>query len=208
MDATPAAPAGLDTVTATRRFSATLGRNWGWFVLRGVLALTLGIVAILFPVGALVAFTLVFAAWAGADGVVSMTAGIRGATHHQERWWALVLRGLVGIATALVFLLWPGIATLGYAMVALSMLIAWAVLSGVFEIAAAIRLRKEIEGEWLLGASGVLSILLGLVIWAMLFAYPIASILSVAWLIAGYAIVSGIALILLGLRLKRLGDAV
>jgi uncharacterized membrane protein HdeD (DUF308 family) len=120
-------------------------------VFRGALALLLGVVTILFPLNALFAFTLVFAAYAGADGILSLIAGVRGATKKEDRWWAMVLRGVIGIAAAVAVALMPEVATLSYALVTLGVLIAWAFLTGALEIAAAIRLRKEIKGEWLLG---------------------------------------------------------
>lgn len=183
-----------------------LSRNWGWFVVRGVLALTLGAVAFLFPLSALFAFTMVFAAYAGADGLLSTIAGIRGARRKEERWWALVLRGIVGIAVAALFVLMPFVATVSYALATLGLLSAWAMLTGGLEITAAIRLRKEIEGEWLLGLSGMLSILLGLAVPMALYMNPPATILSVAWVIAIYAFVAGAALIGLGVRLRRRQD--
>ncbi|MFD1105383.1 MULTISPECIES: HdeD family acid-resistance protein [Sphingomonadaceae] len=186
-----------------RAGASLLSRNWGWFVVRGFLALLLGAVAVLFPVSALFAFTMVFAAYAGADGLFSTIAGVRGATRNEERWWALVLRGIVGLAVAVLFVLMPFAATVSYALVTLGILSAWAILAGVLEIAAAVRLRKQIEGEWLLGLSGALSIVLGLAVPVALAVTPFATILSVAWVIASYAIIAGVVLIGLGLRLRR-----
>lgn len=180
-----------------------LRRNWGWFVVRGVLALTLGVVAFLFPANALFAFTIVFAAFAGADGILSLIAGIRGATRKEDRWPLLVLRGVLGIAAAVVFVLMPFAMTIGYALATLALLSAWAILTGALEIAAAVRLRKEIEGEWLLALSGALSILLGIAVPVLLYLDPGLTILSAAWVIATYAIIAGVALIGLGLRLRR-----
>lgn len=180
-----------------------LSRNWGWLVIRGVLALILGTVAFLFPVSALFAFTMVFAAYAGADGILSTIAGVRGATRKEERWWAFILRGIIGLAVAAIFVLMPFAATVSYALATLGLLSAWAMLAGILEVIAAVRLRKEIEGEWLLGFSGLLSILLGLAVPTALYVNPPATILSVAWIIAFYAVLAGIALIALGLRLRR-----
>jgi uncharacterized membrane protein HdeD (DUF308 family) len=200
-----ASPISLGSAYA--RGSALLRRNWGWFVFRGALALLLGVVTVLFPLNALFAFTLVFAAYAGADGILSLIAGVRGATKKEDRWWALVLRGAIGVAAAVLVALMPGVATVSYALVTLGVLIGWALLTGMLEIAAAVRLRKEIKGEWLLAISGVLSVLLGLWIWAMLWIYPVASILSVAWVIAAWAFFAGFTLIGLGMRLRRLQKA-
>ncbi|HEY0959210.1 MAG TPA: DUF308 domain-containing protein [Novosphingobium sp.] len=188
-----------------RTGASLLSRNWAWFVVRGGLALILGAVAILFPLSALFAFTMVFAAYAGADGLLSTIAGVRGATRKEERWWALVLRGIIGIAVAVLFMLMPFVATLSYALATLGVLSAWAIIVGALELAAAIRLRKDIEGEWLLALSGILSILLGCAIPVALVITPLATIMSVAWLIAGYAVIAGFVLIGLGLRLRRHG---
>ena len=186
-----------------RTGASLLSRNWGWFVIRGVLALILGTVAFLFPVSALFAFTMVFAAFAGADGILSMIAGVRGATRKEERWWAFILRGMIGLAVAAVFVLMPFVATVSYALATLGVLSAWAILTGILEFVAAVRLRQAIEGEWLLGLSGLLSILLGLAVPVALYVNPPATILSVAWIIAFYAVIAGVALIALGLRLRR-----
>lgn len=185
------------------RGAHTLGRNWGWFVLRGVLALLLAVIAFFFPLGTLFGFTLLFAAWAGADGILSIVAGVRGASRGEERWWLLVLRGALGVAFAALFALMPGIATLSYALLTLTAVIIWAIAVGVLEIATAIRLRKAARGEWLMALSGLLSILLGVGLWVLLLVSPVTSILSVAWAIAAWALIAGIALIALGLRLRR-----
>lgn len=189
-----------------RTGASLLSRNWAWFVVRGVLALIVGALAVLFPLSALFAFTMVFAAYAGADGLLSTIAGARGAMRNIERWWTLVLRGIIGIAVAVLFVLMPFVATVSYALATLGILSAWAIIAGALELAAAIRLRKDIEGEWLLALSGVLSILLGLAIPVALVVTPLATILSVAWVIAGYAIIAGVVLIGLGLRLRRHGE--
>jgi uncharacterized membrane protein HdeD (DUF308 family) len=180
------------------------GRNWKWFLLRGVLAILLGVLAILFPFSALFAFATVFAAFVFADGIFSLISGIRGAGHRGERWGALVFRGIVGIAIGVLFVLMPFVTTVSYALATLAIVAAWAIVTGIFEIAAAIRLRREIEGEWLLALVGALSILLGIAIPVILWMNPLATILSVAWVIGIYALAAGVALIALAIRLRRL----
>ncbi len=180
-----------------------LQRSWKWLVLRGSLALVLGGLAITFPARALFAFTLIFAAFAAADGLVSLMNGVSGARGREDGWWVLILRGLVGIAAGVVFALMPFVATLSYAFASLVLLSSWSIFTGVFEIGAAVRLRKEIKGEWLLGLSGLLSVLLGLAVPVVLALYPAATILSVGWMIGVYALAAGLVLIVLGLQLRR-----
>ena len=178
-------------------------RLWGWMLARGILALLLGVATLRWPLKALFAFTMLFAIYAFIDGIASLISGIRGA-RAGERWGALVLRGVTGVLVGLVFVVMPSLATVTCALISVVMLAAWSILAGLLEIAAAIRLRKEIEGEWLLGLSGLFSILLGTAILALVVPRPTATILSAVWLIAIYAFCSGIVLIFEALRLKRL----
>jgi uncharacterized membrane protein HdeD (DUF308 family) len=181
----------------------TLRRNWGWIVFRGILALALGVVSFLFPLSALFAFAMVFAAYAGADGILSMVAAVRGARRKEERWWAYVIRGIIGIATAVLFVLMPEVMTVGYALVTLVMLAIWAIVTGALEIVAATSLRKEISGEWLMGLSGALSVVLGIVIIILLVLDPLTTLPSAAWVIGSYAIFAGVVLLGLGFKLRR-----
>jgi uncharacterized membrane protein HdeD (DUF308 family) len=179
--------------------------NWNWFLWRGIAAIALGLIALFFPGLTLYAFALVFAAFSFADGVFALIAGVRGASHHSERWGALVFSGLVGIAVGVIFFLWPLLATAAYAFMLVVFVVLWSLVTGVFEVSAAVRLRKVIEGEVLLGLAGLLSILLGLALLWLLVAAPGPTLLSVGWLIGIYALASGVALVTLALRLKRRG---
>ena len=176
--------------------------NWGWFMVRGVLALLLGVVAVYRPLTALFAFTLVFAAYCFVDGIASLISGIRGAQAGKS-WGALVFRGVTGILIGVLFVLLPMVATATYAFVSILMLAIWSALTGLFELMAAIRLRKEIEGEWLLGLSGLISVLLGIGIVVLVLPSPRATILSAAWLIAIYAFIAGVVLIAEAFQLRR-----
>ncbi|HJU76567.1 MAG TPA: DUF308 domain-containing protein [Sphingomicrobium sp.] len=176
--------------------------NWGWFMVRGVLALILGVAALIFPLGALFAFTLLFAAYAFVDGIASLVSGIRGA-RAGEHWGALVFRGVTGILVGVLFLLMPMIATVTYAYLTIALLAAWSIVAGILEVWAAIRLRKEIESEWLLGLSGAISLLLGIGILVLVMPIPAATILTASWLIAIYAFAAGVLLVVQALRLRR-----
>lgn len=176
--------------------------NWGWFLFRGIIALILGLLAIFFPFSALTAFALLFALFAFVDGVSLLVSGIAGATRHRERWWGLVIAGLVGIAVGVIYIAWPALSTVSYAFVFLVMVAIWAIVNGLGQIEAAIRLRREIEGEWLLAVAGTFSILLGVAILVVTAAVPGASLISVGLIIGFWALLAGVALIALGFRLR------
>lgn len=176
--------------------------NWIGFLVRGILAIALGAVAILSPFSALIAFAIALAAFAFVDGAIAMITGIKGAKEKSHRWWVLALSGLTGMMVAAVFVLLPLLTTLTLAVASIVAISVWAVLRGVFDISAAVRLRKQMKGEWLLGLSGVLSLLIGLGLPALLFLYPGATILSLAWVIGAYAMAVGVLLIILGFRLR------
>ena len=171
-----------------------LGRNWGWVVLRGVAAVLFGVLAFAWPGITLAALVIVWGAYALADGVLSLVAAYR-VRDQGKPFWSLLIVGLLGIAAGIATFIWPGMT----ALLLLMFIAAWAVVMGIFQIIAAIRLRKEIRGEWLLGLSGVLSIIFGIV----MFVQPRAGALAVIWAIGGFAIVFGVLLIWLGFKLKQ-----
>jgi uncharacterized membrane protein HdeD (DUF308 family) len=170
-----------------------IARNWWVFVLRGVLAILFGIGAFIWPAITLGALILLYGIFALADGILALIGLISG--RRYAVWWAQLLQGLLGIAAGLIALAWPGLTAL-----ALLWVIAfWAILTGVMQIAAAVRLRNEITNEWYLILGGVLSVALGI---AFLFV-PGAGILSLVWLLGTYAILFGVLGIGFGLRLRR-----
>lgn len=168
-------------------------RNWWGFALRGLIAILFGIVALVWPGITLTVLIYLFGAYVLVDGIFAIIAGVA-SRETNERWWALLLEGLAGIIFGLLTFFWPGVT----ALVLLYFIAAWAILTGIFEIITAIRLRREIRGEGWMILSGVLSILLGIV----LFVYPGASAISLIWLIGAYAIVFGIVMIILAFRLR------
>ena len=174
----------------------SLSRNWWAVSLRGLAGILFGIITFIAPGISLAALVLLFGAYAFADGVLAVVTAIR--RRGNDRWGMLLLEGLVGVAAGVLTLLWPGITALAL----LYVIAAWALVTGAFEIAAAIRLRKVITGEWILALSGILSIALGL----LLIVAPGPGALAVVIWIGAYAFVFGALLFALGLRLKGLGS--
>jgi uncharacterized membrane protein HdeD (DUF308 family) len=171
-----------------------LARNWWALVLRGVLDILFGIAAFAWPGITFTALAILFGAFALVDGCFAIAAAAVGRPQGMP-WWALLVEGILGIAVGAITFFYPGLTVLALLM----MIAAWAVATGILEIVAAIRLRSEIRGEWLLALSGALSIVLGIA----LVAYPGPGIVAVTWMIGAYAITFGVLFIALGLRLRR-----
>ena len=168
-----------------------LARNWWAIALRGVAALIFGVLALLLPISTLAALILLFGAYAVVEGVFNLIAALRGDASAPR--WLLLLEGLVSIAAGLVTFFLPGLT----ALVLLYVIAAWAIVTGVLEIATAVRLHNRITGEWWLALSGILSVVIGgLMMWA-----PGAGALALVLWIGAYAIVFGALLIGLSFRL-------
>ena len=174
-----------------------LGRNWGWVALRGLVAVLFGIGAFVWPGLTLAVLVLIWGAFALIDGVLALIAAFR-IRDRGKPFWSLVVVGVLGIIAGVLTIIWPEITALALLM----LIAAWAFVMGIFQIIAAIRLRKAIENEWLLGLSGLLSVIVGV----LLFLRPGEGAVALIWVIAGYAVVFGVLLLILGFRLKTLHD--
>ena len=170
-----------------------LGRNWGWIVVRGIAAVIFGVLALVLPGVTLAALVLLWGAYALADGIIALIAAFR-IRDRGKPFWALLVVGILGIAAGILTFIWPGMT----AIVLLAFIAAWSLVMGIFQIIAAVRLRKSIEKEWLLGLSGLLSIIFGV----LMLINPGAGALAVIWVIGAYAVVFGVLLIALGIKLR------
>jgi uncharacterized membrane protein HdeD (DUF308 family) len=173
-----------------------LARNWWVVLLRGLVGILFGILTFFQPGISLAALVLVFGAYAFVDGILTLVSAIRRRST-TDRWGLLVLEGIAGILVGIATLFLPGVT----ALVLLYLIAAWALVTGILEIAAAIRLRKVIRNEWLLALSGIASIILGVV----LIVWPGPGALAVVLFIGAYAFVFGALLVGLSLRLRSLG---
>jgi uncharacterized membrane protein HdeD (DUF308 family) len=174
-------------------FANILSRYWWMTLLRGVIWVVFGLIVFVQPGISLVSLTLMFGAFAFVDGVAAIVTGFAG-RHEHEQWWTLLLLGMCGIGIGILTFLSPGLTALAL----LFYIAAWAMITGVLEIITAIRLRKEITGEFWLALSGILSLAFGLFVVAR----PGAGALALLWLIAFYAIAFGVTLILLSFKVR------
>ncbi len=173
--------------------SQLLTRTWWMFLIRGILAVLFGVLAYFQPGVTLAALVLLFGAYSLADGVMTVISAISG-REDVDHWWLLLLEGLVGIGVGGLTLFAPGVTTIAL----LFYIGVRAIATGIVQIVTALRIRKEIEGEWLLVAAGLLSVLFGVAFLAR----PAAGAVAVVWLIATFAIIFGIVLILVAFKAR------
>jgi uncharacterized membrane protein HdeD (DUF308 family) len=175
--------------------SQVQARQWRGIALRGIVAILLGIVSIVLPGAAFMSLVIAFGVYAIVDGGITLVAAARAPAPGRG---AAIFSGLISMVVGVLALAWPGIT----AFVLIMLIASWSMVAGIFEIAAAIQLRKEITGEWLLALQGVLSIAFGT---ALVIAPFVGAIVIGLW-IGSYALVIGGLLIALAFRLrKRLG---
>jgi uncharacterized membrane protein HdeD (DUF308 family) len=171
--------------------------HWWALALRGAIAVLFGLAAFLRPGIALEALILLFGAYALVDGAFSIV-GVFGGTRGGTPRWLLFVEGVVSILAGLIALVVPGLA----AVALLYLIAAWAVVTGLAEIATAIRLRQQIRGEWALILGGIISVLFGLILAVL----PAVGILSLIWLIGAYAVAFGILMLIAAFRVRGQDD--
>jgi len=197
-------PTSIDQAVESRRdgssrmgaMSACLAKNWWAVAIRGVLAIIFGILTFLVPGAALASFIILFSAYMLVDGVFAIISGVR-AARRGERWALLILEGVVDIAAGVVAFLWPVSAVIAFVYV----MAAWAVVSGGLMIGAAFRLHIT-HGRWMLAIAGLISLIFGI----LLAVAPGAGALALTLWAGAYALVFGIMLVALAVRLRGLRD--
>lgn len=177
------------------RLSQILSRGWWQLLLRGIAAILFGILTWTRPAISLAALILLFGAYAIIDGtLISWTAvSGRGKDNH---WGMMLLAGIISVAAGIIAFVNPGFT----ALTLLIWIAIWAIARGILEVVVAVRLRREIEGEWLLTLAGAASVLFGI----LLLTRPAAGVLAVLWLIAAYAVTIGVLLVALAVKARKL----
>ena len=173
-------------------------KYWWALVLRGLLAFAFGLMCLFWTGLTLQVLVLWFGAYALVTGVFAVVGAFQAAVHHQ-RWWLSLLEGIVGILAGLFTFFWPG----NTALILIMLIAIWAILSGIFQIGAAISAPWSGSMRALLAISGVLSVVFGVLIYTN----PMAGAISITWIIGIYAIAFGLSIFVLGLRLKKGGLA-
>jgi uncharacterized membrane protein HdeD (DUF308 family) len=172
-----------------------MSHNWWMLLVRGFAAILLGLAALILPGLTLDVLVTVFAAYLFVDGFFLIAAAITRRSY--PRWWLTLLEGILGIIAGIAAFLFPGAAVLTFFYI----VVAWAIVTGAFQIINAIELRKEIDNEWWMILGGAVSIIWGIV----MLLYPGAAILTLLWLFGISAIAFGVLMGLLAFRVRGMG---
>src|SRR4029450_9153816 len=172
-----------------------LRRHWWIPVIRGICGIIFGVIAFAYPGLALATLVLLCGAWVLVDGIFRVVGAI-GHRASDSDWGFNLIIGILGIIIGLVIFHAPGITALALVIY----IAAWALMIGATEIALAIKMRREIKGEWFLILMGLASIIFA----GLLFWNPLAGAAALIWIIAWYAVIMGVLAIVFGIRLRSL----
>jgi len=184
-------------MNSLENLGSLLRRNWWLMLLRGLAAIGFGILVIAKPQISLQVLVYMFGIYVLVEGILGVAVAIQG-RNEIDSWGVLLLWGLLGVAVGILAFLKPDLTALAL----LFYIAAWAIATGVLQILAAIRLRKIIKNEWWLVLGGLASVVFG----ALLMASPGAGALVVLWLIAAYAVLFGVVLVILAFRVRSFGQ--
>jgi uncharacterized membrane protein HdeD (DUF308 family) len=184
----------INSASDVRQNSAgeTLAPNWWLFTLRGIFGIIFGCIALVFPGPTMLSLVIVFSAYMLVDGVTGIVSAVR-AMRRRDRWGLLIFEGLLNIAVGILAVLWPGITVIAF----VSLVAAWAIITGALMTAAGFRLNIS-HGRWWLILGGLLSLVYG----ALLVATPLIGALVLTWWIGAYAFAFGVALVIFSFKLR------
>jgi uncharacterized membrane protein HdeD (DUF308 family) len=169
---------------------AALARNWWLIALRGVLGVVFGLLALILPFATILALVLLFSAYMLVDGVFAVYAAVR-AARQRENWGFLAFQGAASLLTAVLAFLWPGLTVLAFVL----LIAAWSIVTGCLMLAAAARTD---EGRWWLILGGAAATAFGI----LMILAPLAGAVVLTWWLGAFALVFGVALIILAFRLR------
>ena len=170
-----------------------LARSWWMLALQGSVAVLFGLLAVLWPGLTLLTLVALFAAYAIISGAVALYGAVTNRTM-DSAWWLILLLGLVSLAAGVLAIFYPGLTALALVL----LMGANALVTGILQIAMAVRLRKVVRNEWLLILAGIASTVFG----ALVLVFPGAGALALVWLVSFYAVLSGVLLLSLAFRVK------
>src|SRR5258706_2611478 len=183
---TPASDAG-------RNVGQMLVQNWWLFLLRGIFGIIFGCIALIFTGATILSLVIVFSAYMLVDGVTGIISAVRAIRRKEDRWGVLIFEGLLNIAVGIAAFLWPGLTVVAFVWLIAS----WAIVTGGLMTAAGFHLNID-HGRWWLILGGLLSLAFGV----LLIITPLIGAVVLTWLLGGYALAFGIALVIFSFKLR------
>jgi uncharacterized membrane protein HdeD (DUF308 family) len=174
-------------------------REWWVFAIRGIAAIVFGVLAFIWPETTLTVLVFLFGAYVLVDGVALLVALARGDAVARRHAWAVGIMGVLGIVAGVVTFAWPSLT----AMSLLYLVAFWAIVTGTFQVIAAIALRRELDNEFWMAIGGAASIVFG----ALLVAFPGEGLISLVWLVGLWSVVFGVSSLGLAYRLHKIDAA-
>ena len=181
---------GPAAFNAAPSLGAALARNWWLIALRGVLGVMFGLLALILPFATILALVLLFSAYMLVDGVFAIYAAVR-AARQRENWGFLAFQGAASIVTAVLAFLWPGLTVFAFVL----LIAAWSIVTGCLMLAAAVRTD---DGRWWLMLGGAAATAFGI----LMILAPLAGAVVLTWWLGAFALVFGVALIILAFKLR------
>ncbi len=171
-----------------------LSKYWGAILFRGILAILFGLVALFWTGITIEVLVILFALYALIGGVVSIIGSFMAMKDHSN-WWMYLLQGIAGVVIGIMVFTWPAITVL----ILLYFVAIWAIISGIIEIIVSFSEKEEVIGKWVLGTTGIISLIIGFT----LFFFPVVSIELLIWIIGVYALIFGVSLSILSFQIKK-----
>jgi uncharacterized membrane protein HdeD (DUF308 family) len=175
-----------------------VAHDWWVFAIRGIAAIVFGIAAFIWPAATLTVLVFLFGAYVLVDGAAMLVALARGDAVARRHAWAVGIIGVLGIVAGIVTFVWPGLTAVSL----LYLVAVWAIATGVFQVIAAIALRRELDGEFWMVLGGVASIVFG----ALLVAFPGNGLLTLVWLVGIWSVVFGVSSLALAYRFRKIDE--
>ncbi len=186
---------------------ASLGRGvWWWVLLRGIFAIAFGVIAFLAPAAALTAIALVFGAYALVDGVFAAVHAVQ-ARRTSKRWGWLLAEGVLSALAGIAALTLPGFAGFFGGLFVLWLIVFFNIMTGIAGVQSASGIEKG-RGRTIAIVAGVVSVVFGVLIAALLLFVPGATVLGLIWVVGVYAVVFGVMLIATAIHVRRAGRTV
>lgn len=165
-----------------------LSKHWMGILIRGIIAILIGAMAIFWPGVGIQVLVLIFGIYAFLDGALALFSGV------SLNSVAMVIEGIVGVLVGIYIFFWTEQAVVLFILV----IAVWAIVTGIFEIIAGLQLRRQIANEFLLLFVGIVSILFG----SLIFIKPAILAVAISFIFGVYALIFGIFLVALAITVK------